>query len=182
MKRKLAVGLGGLVVGCLGLAAPQDAAPAAKAPAVVVGTFDSRAIATAWIRSKAFGQYLNGQRGDIGRALERAKSAGDLALAAQLAALGPAMQRRGHEQGFGTAPVDEILARVQDRLPAVAKQAGVDVIVSKWTLTWRSSDARFVDVTGPLVALFEPDEKTLEVIRQLIETEPLPPERIEHDR
>ena len=41
-------------------------------------------------------------------------------LAADLNALGPAMQQRFHHQGFGGAPVDDILARIEDRLPAIA--------------------------------------------------------------
>ena len=76
---------------------------------------------------------------------------------AALDALGPAMQKRLHEQGFGTAPVDDIIARIEDKLPDIAKEAGVDVIVSKWTLTYRSPAAKFVDVTGLIAAEFDPD-------------------------
>ncbi len=47
--------------------------------------------------------------------------------------------------------VPSAIARIEDRLPDMAKDAGVDVIVSKWTLTYRSPAAKFVDVTGLIV-------------------------------
>jgi len=150
-------------------------------PTVVVGTFDSRAVAVAYIRSDAFNEYLRGQQADIERAIERARSAGDRELLTDLEALGPAMQQRTHHQGFGNAPVDDILARIEDELPGIAQEAGVDVIVSKWSLAYRAPAAALVDVTELLVAEFEPDERTLRMIRELCETEPVPLDQISED-
>jgi hypothetical protein len=175
---KLSPIIGLLLGGWLAMTGSQDPAVAPEQPRVVVGTFDSRAVLTAWVRSAAFADYLKAQKSDIGRATERAKAAGDRQLAADLEALGPAMQERVHRQGFGTAPIDDVLARIEGALPGIAAAAGVDVIVSKWTLAYRSGQARFVDVTDRLVAQFEPDEKTLAVIRDLIAKDPLPPERL----
>ncbi len=87
----------------------------------------------------------------------------------------------GHEQGFGTAPVDDIIARIEDKLPAIAKQAGVDVIVSKWTLAYRNPTARFVDVTDLLAAEFDPDEETWKGIREIVETEPVPLDQLKEE-
>jgi hypothetical protein len=173
--KKLHAGIGVLLAGFLVLTlSAQDTTTMRENPAVVVGTFDSRAVAVAYVRSNAFGEYLRAQKADITRALERAKAAGDGDLLADLEQLGPAMQQRMHYQGFGTAPVDDIIARIEDRLPAVAEEAGVDVIVSKWALTYRSEDAKFVDVTHLLAAEFDPDEETLKTIQHLIKTEPVP--------
>lgn len=163
--------LGGLLVLTLGA---QGVRATSEAPRVVVGTFDSRAVAIACIRSEASADYLRALQADVERALERARAAGDTALAADLEALGPAMQERMHQQGFGTAPVDDILARIADRLPALAQEAGVDVIVSKWGLAYRAPGASFVDVTERLAAAFEPDEATWKVLREVVETEPVP--------
>jgi len=154
----------------------QDAAPR-----LVVGTYDSRGIALAYIRSAGTGEYLRAQKEDVGRATQRAREAGDLELAAGLDALGPAMQLRFHRQGFGTAPVDDILARIGERLPAIAHEAGVDVIVSKWALTYQDPSARFVDVTERLAAEFEPSEDTWKAIRQIVETEPVPLDQIREE-
>lgn len=164
-----------------GTTAAKDTAAAAGAdakPAVVVGTFDSRAVAVAWVRSPEFSEYVAAQRKDVDAAVGRAKAAGDTALVRDLEALGPEMQRRVHRQSFGTAPVDDVIARIADRLPAVAADAGVDVIVSKWTLTWRAPEATFVDVTDRLVDEFHPDDATRKVIRDLVTTAPLSPEAI----
>lgn len=162
-----------LLLGGLLMVTPPSGPPTAPAkPALVVGTFDSRAIATAWVRSKEFAEYVAGLQVDVKSATKRANAAGDLRLAAALDALGPAMQERIHEQGFGAAPVDEIVAHIANRLPAIAKDAGVDLIVSKWALSWRAPGADCVDVTEAMVAVFEPSAATLEVIRELVTTDP----------
>jgi hypothetical protein len=174
--KKLHTGLGLLLGGLIVLTLnAQDAASATgEKPTVVVGTFDSRAITMAYIGSEAFTDYLRAQKVDVARAVERARAAGDPDLAADLEALGPAMQKRFHRQGFGAAPVDDIIARIEDRLPAIAEETGVDVIVSKWTLTYRDPSAKFVDVTERLAAEFDPDEETLKGMREIVETEPVP--------
>jgi hypothetical protein len=141
---------------------------------VVVGTFDSRAVLMAYIGSDEFKDYLSAQKADVGRALERAKAAGDQELVANLEVLGPAMQKRIHQQGFGSAPVDDIIARIEDKLSGIAEVSGVDVIVSKWALAYRSPAAKFVDVTDLLAAEFDPDEATRKGIREIVETEPVP--------
>jgi len=181
MKRfRAAIGilLGGLFV--LTLSA-QEITTTSETPTVVVGTFDSRAVAVAYVQSDAFADYLVAQQADVAQVLDRARTAGDERLVAELAALGPAMQKRLHQQGFGTAPVDDIIARIEDRLPDIAKQAGVDVIVSKWTLTYRNPATKFVDVTGLIVAEFDPDERTLAMIQSTVETEPIARDEIDHD-
>lgn len=156
----------------LGAAAPREH------PTVVVGTFDSRAVAIAYTRSAAFQEHLAGLRAE----LERARAAGDAERVAELEALGPAMQERIHRQGFGTAPVDDVVARIDARLPQIAREAGVDVIVSQWALAYRGPAARFVDVTDGLVAEFEPDAATLKAIREIRKTDPVPADQLDEHR
>ena len=169
--------LGGLLV--LTLSA-QDTTTTRDNPTVVVGTFDSRGVLFAYVGSEEFKDYLSAQQADVGRALERAKAAGDEGLVAILDTLGPAMQKRITEQGFGTAPVDDIIARIEDKLPDIAEAAGVDVIVSKWTLAYRSPTAKLVDVTDLLAAEFDPDEETWKGIREIVEIEPVPLDQLRH--
>lgn len=167
-------GLGIALAGVLALCVGAQAERGARGEGVVVGTFDSRAIAVAYARSTAFQEYLEAQQEDIESARERARAAKDDELVAALDALGPAMQERLHRQGFGTAPVDDVLARIEDELPAIAARAGVDVLVSKWALTWTDPDATFVDVTEPLAATFQPDEATWRAVRGIVATDPVP--------
>jgi hypothetical protein len=175
---KFFAGIGMLMSGFLATAVPQEPTPKAQPPAVVVGTFDSRGVVMAYVSSNAFKEYLAAQKADITKAIERARAAGDLALVRELDALGPAMQERTHRQGFGTAPIDDIMARIADKLPGVAEKARVDVIVSKWALGYHKPGAKFVDVTDQLVALFEPSADTLAGVRKLVASEPLSPEQL----
>ncbi|MCA8973616.1 MAG: hypothetical protein KDC98_02795 [Planctomycetes bacterium] len=176
--RKLQTALGILLGGCLMSSAPQDPATPATDPTVIVGTFDSRAVLMAYVRSPAFSDYVAAQKKDIGAAIARAREVGDHELIAELEALGPEMQNRIHRQGFGTAPIDDVLARIEDRLPKIAETAGVDVIVSKWQLAYQSPTARFVDVTDQLAAEFAPDEATRKVIEQIKTKDPVPLEEL----
>ncbi len=172
-RRKFAVLVGAILLAVCGATTREN-------PTVVVGTFDSRAVLMAYVGSDEFKDYLSAQKADVGRALDRAKAAGDQELVANLDALGPAMQKRIHQQGFGTAPVDDIIARIEDKLPGIAEEAGVDVIVSKWALAYRSPAAKFVDVTDLLTAEFDPDEATLKGIREIVEIEPVPLDQLKH--
>ena len=161
----LGVLLGGLLIGTL--AAQATPATPERAP-LVVGTFDSRGVAIAYIRSEAFGQEMR----DLRAALAQAEADGDEERVAELNAYGPALQERCHRQGFGTLPVDNILTQIEDELPGIAAQAGVDVIVSKWCVTYQQPGVTFVDVTDELAAQFEPTEETLGVIRDVLDSEP----------
>jgi hypothetical protein len=177
---KLHAGIGILLAGFIVLTLCAQDTTTRKNPTVVVGTFDSRAVATAYIRSDAFGDYLLAQKKDVTSALTRAEAAGDDEFVAALGALGPAMQKRFHEQGFGTAPVDDIIARISAKLPALAKEADVDVIVSKWTLVYHDPAAKFVDVTELLAAEFNPDKATWKIIRSFVAIEPIRLDELDH--
>jgi hypothetical protein len=63
--------------------------------------------------------------------------------------------------------VDDILAKIPDALPAVAQQADVGLIVSKWRLDYCRPDVEQVDVTELLAAKFNPSPKTLKTIEEL---------------
>ena len=89
--------LGGVLVVAL---SAKDISTTSENPTIVVGTFDSRAVAVAYVQSDAFGDYLVAQQADVALVLKRAKTAGDEELVAKLESLGPAMQKRLHEQGL----------------------------------------------------------------------------------
>ena len=162
-----------------GVALADGPAREAEKAKLRVGTFDSRAVAMAFIRSGMFEQELQQRMEEH----KKAKAAGDDQKVKKLEAQGKAGQERVHRQGFGTAPVDNILQRIKDKLPGIAKKASVDVIVSKWAVTYSTPGARFVDVTDLIVEPFGPDEKTKRAIRELCGKPPVPLEEIEkhHD-
>ena len=174
---KPTLALAALAAGLTTGAAILAGAPAQKAQraALRVGTFDSRAVTAAFAASEIFDRQLR----QLQQEHQKARAAGDEEKVKKLEAQGKAQQEQFHRQGFGTAPVDDILAHIKGELPAIAKRAGVDVIVSKWAITYSAADAQFVDVTDLIVEPFKPNERTKRIIRELRDKPPAPPEEIE---
>lgn len=143
---------------------------------VRVGTFDSRALAMAYYRSETFRHRTDGLMAEYAKA----KAAGDKKRVTELEAKGPAQQKLMHKQGFGTWPVDNILEKIEGKIPEVAKQSNLDVIVSKWNIVYQRSGVEFVDVTDLMVKPFGPDEKTLKIIADIQKKPPVPLEELKN--
>lgn len=139
-----------------------------------IGTYDSRAIAIAFYGSAEFQDSFR----DLWTEFEEAKASGDWWRVKELEAYGPAMQHRMHQQGFSTGSVVEIMEKISDALPEIARGAGVSVIVSKWEVTYESSAADLVDLTPQLVALFDPSEETLKGVESLKTATPVPMDQL----
>ncbi len=166
-KRKIMLSLGCVVVSLAGCVGCKDETADSR---IRVGTYDSRAVAIAYAHSE-----FNEVGAKIAE-LEKAKAAGDTGKIAELEAWGPAQQAKLHRQGFGTAPVDDILEHIKDNLPQIAKDANVIALVSKWdkkTLK-RYKSAELIDVTDLIVAPFNPKEKQLKAIEQIKKKKPIP--------
>lgn len=144
----------------LTLASRPEAPPKAR-----IGTYDSRAIAIAYAPSK-YNPVAEKMKEHAA-----AKAKGDTELVKELEAWGAAHQRQLHRQGFSRVPVDDLLAHVADRLPEVAKAAGVDAIV--FGCNQHTAEVELIDVTLAIVALYEPSEKTLEYVRGTMQAEPV---------
>jgi hypothetical protein len=135
-----------------------------------VGEYDSRAVALAYYRSGTFDARMRALHAQH----DSAKTAGDTARASALEERAVALQDLAHRQGFSTWPVDDVLALVADDVDVVAQDAGVDELVSRWSDQHRVSEGETVDVTDALVALFDPDPATLQVIADIRDQEPVP--------
>jgi len=151
---------------------PGDAPASAK---VRLGTFDSRALAVAWAASDAHDRELE----DVREEHEAAKARGDAARVAAIDARMRAHQDELHKQGFGVWPVDDILEHVEPDLPRIAADARADVIVCKWDVVYRAPDVELIDVTRAMVAPFDPSERTLRMIEDLMARDPVPLEELE---
>jgi hypothetical protein len=142
---------------------------------VTVGVYDSRMVALAYGRSEEFMGRINKMRSE----LEAAKARGDEETVARLEAEGPALQDQLHKQVFGNAPIPEIMERIKDSLPAIAEEAGVDIIVCKWDIAWQGDGFEFVDVSMPMVRLFDPTPETLGMAEKMRDVDPVPAEQLE---
>jgi hypothetical protein len=142
---------------------------------VRIGTFDSRAVAVAYANSDEVLGYMAGLRAEY----EEAKAAGDEERVAELEVLGPAQSELLEKQAFSTWPVDNILGMIEGEIPGIAVQAGVDVIVSKWHVVYQGEGVEFINVTELMVMPFDPDEQTLQEVRQIQELDPASLEDVE---
>jgi len=139
-----------------------------------VGVYDSRCITIAYVHSK-FSKNEIQKLFDI---VHKAEKEGDVKTAQSTREIAEYMQKKRHSQGFGTAPVGELLEPIKDEMSKVAEQAGVDMIVSKWQVDYQAKDAHFVDVTDAMAALYNPDEKTLKIIEEMKKQQPIAEEEL----
>ena len=135
-----------------------------------VGIYDSRAVAMAYFRSEEFSSVMKGLHTE----LKEAKEQGNESKVSELNAKGPALQAKAHQQGFGNAPIDDIIERIEKELRQIAKQAGVDLILSKWNLDFQVPGAKCIDVTDLMVKPFSPTKETLKVIKDVQKQDPVP--------
>ena len=142
-----------------------------------IGIYDSRAIAVAYANSSEFRETLKLAKADY----EKAKDNQDDKAMAKIKAQMQLSQRRKHEQAFSTGSVIDITTTIKSALPAVAKDADVDLIVSKWEVTYQADTVETVDVTDRLVALFHPDERGAKWAKQIQGKPPIPMEKITDD-
>lgn len=145
---------------------------------VVVGTFDSRVIAVAYYNTEAHKSYIQSLKADHAEA----EASGEKELAKELESIGEASQELAQKQAFSTWPVDNILGTIEGKIPEIAKQAEVDLIVSKWNIVYQESGLEFIDVTDIMVKLFNPDEQMLEMLEQIKKQDPMPLEELENQR
>jgi len=126
-----------------------------------VGVYDSRSIAIAFCGSEIYNTTNGKVLAQLKVDYKKAKAAGDTKRMAELEAKGKAQQTLLHKQGFSTAPVDEILAHIDDQVEKIAEDADVEVILSKWDkdALAKYKNAERVDVTMPLVDAFKPNER-----------------------
>lgn len=89
-----------------------------------------------------------------------------------------------HIQGFSTAPVDNILDHIKDRLSAIKEKAGVTALVSKWDKAGlaKYKDAELVDVTMALVDAFNPSDRQRKSASEIQKNDPIPLEQAENIR
>ena len=148
----------------------QTAQSQDKTSEVRVGIYNSRLVGLAYGRSEAHGKYVESVKAEH----KQAKADNDTTKMQELETTMELAQKLMHWQVFGNFPIRDIMEKIADKLPGIAEKAGVDIIVSKWDISFQKSDVEFVDVTEHIVALFNPDEKTQMIMKQM-ESQPVVP-------
>lgn len=139
-----------------------------------IGTFDSRCIAVAYGRSADFMKEIDVLRNDVAKA----KEDGNEELAKELEQQGPSKQVLMHQQVFSNASINNILEKIKDKLPTLAKDNNVKMILSKWEIPFADDSFEFIDITDQLVMFFNPDEQTKKIIDNIKTMDPIPIEKL----
>ncbi len=163
-----------LSTGALGILLCTTAPAQTQTSKLRVGVYDSRAVAVAWANSTEFKETMKPIEADY----QRAKETKDAKRMKEIDAQMKWRQTRAHEQAFSTSSVAPIVAKLKSSLPDIAKQAGVQIIISKWELNHQSSDVELVDVTDKMVALFQVNERGLKWCKEIQQKPPLAIEQI----
>lgn len=164
--------LGGAILAA-GAPAPR-AADEARDPSgpARIGIYDSRAVAYAHF-------WDEGHQAALRARVDAARTAKEKGDTAEFQRLNRALQEerdRLHLQVFSTAPIDEVLASMAERVRAVEREAGVSRLVSRWDeeALRRLGAAEKVDVTAKLVAPFQLAERRRRVLNEIATRPPLP--------
>lgn len=145
------------------------------ASAECIGIFDSRAVAYAFFWSDAGSRNRDALVADV----RIAKAAGDTAGLKRAEQAIRDYDGRTHLAVFSTAPADDALAALGERLDAIMREAGVTRLISRWDTTALAACAEVtrIDVTDRLVAPFHLAPARLRTIDELLRHEPVPLER-----
>ena len=159
------------------LTAVIGAAPVVAPKPLRIGVYDSRAVAVAYANSKEFQFAMKPAQDDF----LKAKLAHNVDRMKELQDKMRLAQRRLDEEAFSTGSVNSIMATLKNSLPSVAKEANVDIIVSKWELNFRPANSEIEDVTDKLVALFHTSEQGWKWAKEIQQRPPVPIEQYKGD-
>jgi len=155
-----------LIVGASAfVAARSDGGDNPKGKKIRIGIYDNRPIAMAW-----FGSRFNPLE-EKRREYDKAKAAGDEAKVKELGPWFPQFQRQLHFQGFGRAPVDDLLEPVKAEIAKFARDKQLAAITMSCDFT--SDQVELIDVTDDLVKLYNPSEKMLQGLPEFRKTKPV---------
>jgi len=159
------------VMGTASILAQQSEQP------IKIGIYDSRAIAIAYANSDIFQKYMGNLMAEYNKAKEEKKAE----LVKELEKEGPFQQQLLQQQSFSNGTISNIIEKIKDKLPGIAQNAGVKIIISKWELSYLDPSIETVDVTNQMIGLFNPTEKALKWIEDIQKQNPTPIDKLKMD-
>lgn len=137
---------------------------------IKIGTYDSRIVTFAWSRSDYFKQHMI----KINQQSDSAKKAHDTARIKELSVEAMSYQHLLHLMVFSDGTIGFVMTIVKDKLPGLAKTAGVSVILSKWELNFSDPSIEIVDLTSQVAQLFQPKENIDQMSKDISAQQPIP--------
>ena len=135
-----------------------------------IGTYDSRAVAIAFGNSSEGMQFVSNLRAEM----MKAREAGNDSLVRHIENKAGVYQKLNHLRAFSIGSVSEILQNHEAEVAAVAEEAGVQALVSKFELIYTGMGVDTVDVTLALTRIFKPSEQVQKWISGVPNQKPLP--------
>jgi len=144
---------------------------------IKIGTYDSRVVFIAYVNSDYFIQQ-NTEWHEEG---EKIMQSNDTVKKIEAFYRVMTEQYLMHQRGFSNGSTASILALVKDRLPGIAKDEGVVVIISKWELTFADPAAEIVDLTMKVAQLYNPKGDFERTAGEIAKMDPIPLEELTMD-
>ena len=166
------------ILGCVWLGLSAGTAPGQTKPTTPndrIGVYDSRVVAYAHFWTEDHMRKIK----EMSNAAKKAKASGQTERFKELSANLKKEQDQNHLRVFSTAPVDDVLNEMKDRVAAIQKEAGVSRLASKWdekALKTYKPDQQ-IDVTDRLLREFKLNEKQLKIVADMRKQKPLPLEK-----
>ena len=151
-----------------GLCSP--AAAQEKSTKLKIGVYDSRIVVLAYSRSDFFSEKMK----KFQEASTTVMESGDTVRMKEAAFKAITEQYLNHQMVFCSGSAAAILNLIRDKLPGLAKEAGVSMVVSKWELTYADPSAEIIDLTMKVASLFEPKQDIEAMAGEFRKTEPIP--------
>ena len=78
-----------------------------------------------------------------------------------------------HQMVFSNGSIGIVMAIIKDKLPELAKTAGVNIIISKWELNFSDPSIEIVDLTSQVAQLFQPKENIDQMSKDISAQQPI---------
>jgi hypothetical protein len=135
-----------------------------------IGVYDSRAIAIAYGNSSEGREFVMSLMAEM----SKAKAENNDSLMEHIEKKAKMYQVLSHLRAFSVGSVADILEKHKAEVDQVAKETGVQAIVSKFELIHTGSGVETVDITLPLALIFKPSEQAMQWISGIGEQEVMP--------
>ena len=145
-----------------------------KSAGIKIGVYDSRIIIFAWSRTDFLKQHMI----KLSQQTDSATKVHDTARIKELSVDAISYQHLLHQMVFSTGSVASVMAVVKDKLPELAKTAGVSIIISKWELNYSDPSFEIVDLTKQVAALFQLKENIDKMSADIAAQAPVPIEEL----
>jgi len=141
-----------------------------KPKTVKIGTYDSRIVVLAYSRSDLFEEQMKALKTECDALIKDT----NLIKRNEGAYKMITFQYLNHQMVFCSGSAAAVLDLIKDKLPDLAKETGVSMVVSKWELNYSDPSVEIVDLTTQVANLFNPKENIDKYIAEFAKMDPIP--------